>query len=125
MHLRDAELLRHGIGRALTVAGEHDDTHAVCTQAGDRLARAALRLVGDDDIAEIRAIGRDVDDRAALIDRRRGQAEGGHQLRVAGSYRHAFHLCNNTVSTDFLNVCDTAAVDWPAICFLKTLTDGM
>ena len=48
-----------------------------------------------------------------------------HQLRVADSYRHAFHLCNNTVSTDFLNVCDTAAVDWLAICFLKAFADGV
>ena len=48
-----------------------------------------------------------------------------HQLRVAGSYRHTVHLCNNTVSTDFLNVCDTAAVNWLAICFLKALADGV
>ena len=104
VHLRDAQLLRHGVGRALAVAGEHDDAHAVRPQAGHRLTRAGLRLVGDDDVAEIRAVGRDVDDRAGLIDRRHGQAERIHQLRVAGSDGPAADLRGHTVTGKLLGI---------------------
>ena len=104
MHLRDAQLLRHGVGRALPVAGEHDDAHAVRPQAGHRLARAGLRLVGDDDVAEIRAVGRDVDDRTGLIDRGHGQAEGVHQLRVAGGNRPAADLRGHAVTGELFGV---------------------
>lgn len=125
MHLRDAELLRHGIGRALAVAGEHDDAHTVCTQAGDRLARTALRLVGDDDIAEIRAISRDVDNRADLIDRRRGQAEGGHQLRVAGGDGAAADLRGHTVTGELSGVrCDQRLRQLSG-CAAQALADGV
>ena len=104
VHLRDAQLLRHGVGRALPVAGEHDDAHAVRPQAGHRLARAGLRLVGDDDVAEIRAVGRDVDDRTGLIDRGHGQAEGVHQLRVAGGNRPAADLRGHAVTGELFGV---------------------
>ena len=104
MHLRDAQLLRDGIRRALAVAGEHDDTHAVRPQTGHRLTRAVLRLVGDDDVAEIRAVGRDVDDRAGLIDRRHRQAEGIHQLRVAGGNGLAADLRGHTVTGKLLGI---------------------
>ena len=104
MHLRDAQLLRHGIGRALAVAGEHDDAHAVRPQAGHRLARAGLRLVGDDDVAEIRTVGRDVDDRADLIDCGHRQAKGIHQLRVAGGNGPAADLRGHAVTGKLLGV---------------------
>ena len=104
MHLRDAQLLRHSVSRALAVAGEHDDAHAVRPQTGHRLTRAGLRLVGDDDVAEIHAVGRDVDDRAGLIDRGHGQAERIHQLRVAGSDGPAADLRGHAVTGELLGV---------------------
>ena len=125
MHLRDAELLRHGIGRALAVAGEHDDAHTVCTQAGDRLARAALRLVGDDDIAEIRTVRRDMDDRTALIDRGRGQTEGSHQLRVAGGDGAAADLCGHTVTGELLGVRRDQRLRKLPGCAAQALADGV
>ena len=84
VHLVDAECGGDGLGHGRAVAGEHDGLlHAGRPQVGDGAHGAGLHGVGDDDGAQVGAVGGYVEHGARGLDGGEGDMVGRHELAVA------------------------------------------
>ena len=81
--------------------------------------------IGDDDVARVLAVHRDMDDGAdavALVPR---DAQLLHELAVSGGDGHAVHHRGHAAAAVLLNVRDAGAVQRTAGSLLQALADGV
>ena len=84
VHLVDAEFGGDGPGHGCAVAREHDGLlHAGRAQIGDGAGGVGLHGVGDDDGAQVGAVGGHVEHGARHVGGREGDVMGRHELAVA------------------------------------------
>ena len=54
-----------------------------------------------------------------------GNTKSVHQLCISRSYQNAVHLCHNTISADFLYICDTFLVNFLTVSSFQAAADRM
>ena len=107
-------------------SGEHDGLlHPCGLQLPNGLSGVLLHRVGDDDVARVGPVHREMDDGAHAVAGNGLQPQPPHQLVVACGHWDAVHLGGDAVAADLLNVAHTVAVDGLAVGALEALADGV
>ena len=120
------EVTRHIVRDLLNVASEHDGLgDARRLERGDGVAGMGLFHIGDDDVARVLAVHRDMDDGADTVALVPHDAQLLHQLAVSGGDGHAVHHRGHAAAAVLLNVRDAGAIQRTAGSLLQTLADGV
>ena len=124
--LVDAQLLRHGCCHVGAVARQHDGfLHACGPQRGNGLSRVGLDDVGDDDVPDVLAVKRHVQDGAGQLALVAAHAAFAHQLVVAHQHHVLVDLRAHAVAALLLHVVDALLVDGPRVRLLHRQRDGV
>ena len=100
----------------VVVARQHDGfLHAICMERGDGSSRMFLDDVGDDDMADVFAIHRNMDDRAVLLAWMPFRADGLHELSVADIDFMAVDTGADALAREFFDVFHRAAVGFVTV----------
>ena len=110
----------------MRVTRKHDGAlHARFMQTFDRRLRRGLERIGDDDVSGILACDRHLHDCARVVTRAVLNSETLHELAIASGHFDTVDLRRHAETADFLDVCDTRAVELLAVSLLQTAADGM
>ena len=105
VHLVDAEFGGDGPGHGCAVAREHDGLlHAGRAQIGDGAGGVGLHGVGDDDGAQVGAVGGHVEHGARHVGGREGDVMGRHELAVAHEHVSSVHDRFHALAADLADV---------------------
>ena len=121
-----AQLAAHGIGDFLAVARQHDGRlHAGGMQAVDGFLGVVFHHVGDDDVAQVLAVDRHVQDGADELAVVVELLFGFHEPVVADEHAVLVHGGGHALARDLFDVVDFVVIDHAGIAFHDRKRDGM
>ncbi len=126
VELVDAELLRNRLGNLGAITREHDGLlHACRVQVGDALRRIFLHHVGDDDMAGVFPVQRNMQDGAGKLAVVIGNALLAHELVVAHQHHMLVNHRTHTMAALLGHLRDAVAIDLARERLLNGKRDGM
>ena len=126
MELVDAELLGHRAGHFGAVAGKHDRfAHACSMKPFDGLCGIFFHHVGDDDVADVISVDRNVQDRARKLAIMVIRAVCVHEFVVADQHHVLVDHGCHAVARFLAHVMDAFLIDLAGIGLLDRKRDGV